>query len=112
SSGDYKNPPPADEHFNVRRFYAKRAGKPISFTLELRIIILREFVLKMRKLGYDIIAAAIVKRHLHALTPLPNEYEKMKREVGKCKQKASHAVRTLLPGSIWAAGAEFKRIKD
>jgi hypothetical protein len=112
SSGDYKHRPAANEHAQVRRYYNKRAGKPVNFSLRLRILILREFVQKMRKLGHDIIAAAIAKRHLHALTELPNEYIAMKCEIGKAKQKASHAVRQLLPGTIWAAGGEFKRIED
>ena len=36
----------------------------------------------------------------------------MKRIVGKCKQKASHAVRDVLPGSIWSEGGKFEEIKD
>jgi REP element-mobilizing transposase RayT len=112
SSGDYKNRPPANEHAHVRKYYNKRARKTVSFSLELRILTLREFVQKMRRLGHNIIAGAIAKRHLHALTELPNEYDKMKREIGKSKQKASHAARQLLPGTIWAAGGEFTRIKD
>jgi hypothetical protein len=112
SSGDYKHRPPANEHTNVRRYFNKRAGKPVSFSLHLRILILREFVQKMRKLRHNIIAGAVARRHLHALTELPNEYDKMKHEIGKAKQKASHAARQLLPGTIWAAGGEFTRIED
>ena len=112
SSGDYKHPPPADEHAAIFRYYRRRAGKAIHFSLALRILILREFVQKLRALEHPVIAAAIAARHLHALTDLPNNYEQMKREIGKCKQKASHAVRTVLPGTIWAAGAEFMRIND
>jgi REP element-mobilizing transposase RayT len=112
STGDYKQPPPPDEHQALRRFHQRRSGKPVNFKSDIRILILREFVGKMRQLGFRIIACSIGKRHLHALTELPFFYADMKRTVGKCKQKASHAVRQLLPGSIWSEGGEYTRIKD
>jgi hypothetical protein len=113
STGDYRHRPPAKEHDGLLRYHQRRSGKPVSFTLEVRIIMLREFVLKMRKLGVRIIAGAIGKTHLHALPLLePDNYLEMRRTIGKCKQKASHAVRELLPGTIWASGAEFTRINN
>ena len=78
----------------------------------MRIVIVEAFVKKMMSLGYRIIACAVGENHLHALIELINQYDEMKKEVGKCKQKASHAVRKLLPGNIWAEGGEFKRIRD
>jgi hypothetical protein len=112
SSGDYKTPPPKQEHAGLRRYHASRSGKPVNFKLELRISIAREFVNKMHHLGFRLIACSIGNRHLHALTELPSAYDQMKQIVGKCKQRASHAVRDILPGGIWAAGGEFKRVKD
>jgi hypothetical protein len=112
STGDYKHRPLAAEHQGLRKYHQRRSGKPVNFQLDVRIIVLKEFVSKMRKLGFPIIAASIGKRHLHALTPLPLTYDEMKKTVGKCKQKSSHAVRELLPGSIWSEGGEYNRIKD
>jgi hypothetical protein len=66
----------------------------------------------MQSLGIRIIACAVGKNHLHALADLPIDYGQAKKEVGKCKQKASHAVRALKPGSIWAEGGSYKCIKD
>jgi hypothetical protein len=83
STGDYKNPPPPRENDGLRRYHQRRAGKHVSFTLEVRIIILREFVLKMRKLGVHIIAGAIGKTHLHALPLLePDHYVEMRKQSG------------------------------
>ena len=112
STGDYKHRPPAAEHQGLRKYHQRRSGKPVNFQLDVRIIILQEFVSKMQLLGFPIIAASIGKRHLHALTPLPLTYDQMKKTVGKCKQKSSHAVRELLPGSIWSEGGEYNRTKD
>jgi hypothetical protein len=112
SSGDYKKPPPASEHQGLRKYHLRRSGRAVNFRTDARIIILKEFVLKLRRLGYPIIACSISKRHLHALTPLSNNYKEMRSIIGKCKQKASHAVRHLLPGNIWAASGEFNRVRD
>ncbi len=68
--------------------------------------------MKMLALGYRIIACSVGKRHLHALVELTADYANRRKEVGKCKQKASHAVRDLLPGSVWSEGGEFRRIND
>jgi hypothetical protein len=112
SSGDYKDRPPETEHRGLREYHRRRSGRPVNFRIDVRIVIVREFVCKMQSLGLPIIACAIGKRHLHALTELPFDYAEMKKAVGKCKQKASHAVRQILPGIIWAEGNEFNRIKD
>ncbi len=68
------------------------------------------FVRKMRTLGFRIIAASLGEQHLHFLAELPFDLEEIERIAGKCKQRASHAVRKELPGSIWSAGGEFKWI--
>ena len=112
SSGDYKHRPPESEHEGLRRYHRERSGKAVSFSLSVRIRVVQEFVLKMKKLGHRIIACSGGKQHLHALPELPVGYKVMKREIGKCKQKASHAVRDVLPGSIWSEGGHEEVIKD
>lgn len=52
------------------------------------------------------------KAHLHALVELPANYTEIKAIVGKCKQKASHAIRDVIPGSVWSAGGEFKEVRN
>jgi REP element-mobilizing transposase RayT len=112
SSGDYKDPPPDGEHEGLWAFHVGRSGKGIHFILEARITIIAMFVLKMRSLGYRIIACSVGKEHLHCLVELSRSYKESRRAVGKCKQRASHAVRKLLPGNIWSEGGQFKKIKD
>jgi hypothetical protein len=112
SSGDYKHRPPVSEHKGLREYHQRRSGKPVNFGTDVRITILREFVVKMREIRRPIIAASIGARHLHALTDLPDDYPQMKRIIGRCKQNASYRVTDILPGLIWSSGAEFKRVKD
>jgi hypothetical protein len=85
SSGDYKNPPPKDEHRGLREYHEKRSGKPVSLDQSLRIIVAREFVLKMKALGYRVIVCSVGAKHLHSIAELPERHAEVKREVGKCK---------------------------
>ena len=112
SSGDYKDPPPAGEHARLFRYYKQRSGEPVDLDVEARILICRAFVLKWQSLGYRVIACAVARRHLHAVVEGPYDYDELIKEVGKCKQKASHAVRHLIPGTIWAANGHLKRIRN
>ena len=75
------------------------------------MIICREFVHKWRSLGFRIIACSVGVRHLHVIVEGPNDYGELKKAVGKCKQRASHAVRHLLPGQLWAANGGFKPVR-
>src|SRR5207247_7993582 len=77
-----------------------------------RIRVLEAFVLKMQSLGHRIIAGSVAGQHLHGLPELPDDYREVKKSVGKCKQKASHAGRDVLPGSIWCAGGKFDPINN
>jgi REP element-mobilizing transposase RayT len=110
SSGDYRHRPPAEEHAGLRRFHGSRSGEPVKFEFAIRAVILMHFVEKMRKLGYRIIAASLGEQHLHFLAELPFDLDEVDRIAGKCKQRASHAVRKELPGSVWSEGGEFKWI--
>src|SRR4051794_35542328 len=107
SSGDYRNPPPADEHEGLRRYHQPRSDEPVKFDFEIRAILLAAFVLKLRALGYRVIAASLGEQHLHVLVLLPWDLDEVRKILGKCKQRASHAVRKQLPGNIWSEGGEF-----
>ena len=84
----------------------------MDFDLEVRVRVCDEFVRKMLKLGFRIIACLVGKQHLHALVELASGHREKRKVVGECKQKISQAVRLLMPGSIWSEGGEFKRIDD
>ena len=112
SSGDYKHRPPVREQEGLRKYHLQRASDAISFNREIRICVLRAFVIKMQSLKYHMIAGSVGKEHLHALCELPEDYRAMRREVGKCKQYASHQAREMLPGAIWSGGGDYEAIRD
>jgi REP element-mobilizing transposase RayT len=112
SSGDYRNPPPPREHAGLRDFHAARSRGAVHLRFEARVRVLRAFVLKMRALGHRIIACSVGAEHLHAVVQLPSGRSETRLIVGKCKQKASHAVRDILPGTVWSRNGENRDIRD
>jgi hypothetical protein len=59
-----------------------------------------------------VLAIAVGRVHTHVIVELPRERAKVKWIVGQAKRKASRAVKKWLPGSVWAAGGEYKIVKD
>ena len=112
SSGDYKNPPPRGEHVALWQYHQARSAKAVEFEVAVRIRIVCEFVTKMLAMSFRIIACSCGREHLHALAEAPSNYGELRRVIGKCKLRASHAVRDELPGGIWAAGFAPEKIRD
>jgi hypothetical protein len=112
SSGDYKHRPPEEEHAGLREFHEKRSREAVKLDIDLRVIVLGHFIRKLRTLGYRVIAASIGEEHLHTLVELPHHLKLIRKEIGKCKQCASHAIREQMPGSIWSEGGEYRWIRD
>ena len=112
SSGNYKNPPPKEEHEGLREYHRNRSDDPITIDRDLREIVIRAFVEKLRDLRFSVVVVSASGRHVHALVELPDDRREIRRIIGKCKQRASHAVRNVLPRSIWAEGGEYKLVKD
>jgi len=112
SSGDYKKPPPIEEHSGLRRYHQERAGDVIRFSDDAKKIVGLAIINKLTKEGFQILALAVATTHSHWLVELPSDEKKVRRIAGECKTIASHAVRLELPGRVWAAGGKFIPIKD
>jgi len=112
SSGDYKKPPPKGEHEDLHRYHVGRSGKEITFDLETRKqigIALREH---FRSDGHRTVVLAVGKVHAHVLVELPQSRSVVKQIVGRAKRKSSRAVKSKLPGSIWADGGSFEIVSS
>ena len=79
---------------------------------DLREIVIRAFVENLRELGFSVVVGSASGRRAHALVELPDDRGQVRRIIGKCKERASHAVRDFLAGSIWAEGGEYKLVND
>lgn len=112
SSGDYKDPPPPDEHSGLHDYMNRRAGEPVTIASELRERIGLALVKKLTTIGHRMLVACVGSRHTHIVVELPQSLSDAKREIGRAKQAASHAVRDAMPGRIWADGGDFRLIND
>lgn len=113
SSGDYRNPPPADEHVKLHEHSVTRyVGPRIEIPNHLRSRIGAAFVRKLMEQGCRVLAGSVGKRHAHFLTELPDDYREERLIIGKAKMISSYIVRNEIPGRIWAAGGRFKLITN
>jgi REP element-mobilizing transposase RayT len=112
SSGDYKNPPPIEEHAGLRNYHQQKSSEPIVIPADLHETAGRAILAKLKKGNYRVLAVSVSATHSHWLVELPSDYEETKQIAGQCKAKSSHAIRDRVPGRVWGSGGSFKRIKD
>ena len=110
SSGDYRDPPPEDEHAGLRR-HARNAMKsgPQFLRPEQYPHVGRAFIGKLLKLGSSVRCLSCGSKHLHVL------YDSIaadaRNELGRAKQYAS----LKLPdhrGRLWGKGAKIVVVRD
>jgi len=102
SSGDYKNPPPRDEHEGLRRYSkARLTHDPITLTPQQRETCALAIVEKLKEKSAEVLAVAVGGRHVHIQARMEDREARF--IVGAAKQAASHRLRRELPGTIWAA---------
>ena len=63
-------------------------------------------------MNLSILAISVGPTHAHLQVQLENNYRKALQYTGKIKQAASHAVREVLPGTLWARGGKPIAIRD
>jgi thiamine-monophosphate kinase len=112
SSGDYMSPPPPKEHEGLRAFHQKRSKAAVQFEPATRGLIGRAIVRQLLEEGRRVLVVAITATHAHILVELPDAMAAIRAIVGRAKNRSSRAVRSTMPGSIWAEGGNYKRVKD
>jgi REP element-mobilizing transposase RayT len=112
SSGDYKHPPPPDEHKGLRAYNRTRAKKPRTIPSECREAVGGAFVKRLRKEGCTVLAISVSAEHVHALVELPNDRGMIRKVIGRCKQYATRCLPPAPHGDLWADGGEFKPITE
>ncbi len=110
STGDYRSPPPVEEHAGLRRTVAAMAHPFVRLTPAVRPTIAKAFAEKFRKECCLPVLVAVAETHIHALISVGKT--DAKRIVGRAKQYASHQVRESMPGKIWGQGCHVVRVRD
>jgi REP element-mobilizing transposase RayT len=112
SSGDYKHPPAKHEHAGLRKWMSKRAGPPVEIPSDCRRQIGQALVNFFREGEHRLLALAVGEKHSHALIELVDDMRVIRDVWGDAKRISSRAVKNQMPGSVWGAGGEHKRVVD
>ena len=112
SSGDYKHPPPPDEHAGLYRYIKARARDAVAFPADLQPVIGQAILRKAASMDHRVLALSVDARHVHLLIHVPDSRREALRVMGSLKQYASHQIRARLPGRIWAGSGDPIRIED
>jgi hypothetical protein len=112
SSGDYRHPPPPEEHEGLYKYNAGHARGEIRLPRELRPIIGKTFRSHFLSCEHCVLAVAVTKVHAHALVELPDNIVRIRAIVGNAKRISSRAVKQVLKGSIWSAGGSYTPVES
>jgi hypothetical protein len=110
SSGDYRDPPPNQEHRGLYRYSKTQRPSAVVIPHALRPVVGVAFRKYLSGLGHRVLAVAVGGVHAHILAELPAELWEARAVVGQAKRASSRAVRSELPGRVWAGGGRFKAI--
>jgi|SRR4051794_36214352 hypothetical protein len=113
SSGDYKAPPPAQEHEGLREYHRQNVkGRRVEIPMELRSEVAHVLALKLMQLGCTVLTVSVGNKHAHALTEMPGDLSQLRQIIGKCKTVRSTRIRKALPGTIWGEGGKYKLVPN
>ena len=111
SSGDYKAPPPPEEHAPAARRHSENiSGDPVIIPKSPREKVGTAIIKKLQSIRLRVLAIAVAGMHTHILVELPDDKKAIKSIIGRCKMKASHAIRAEMPGRVWGGGCHPKRV--
>jgi hypothetical protein len=110
SSGDYKNPPPVDEHSGLRQFVKEHlGGNPVQLLPPEYPVVGSAFVLKLFKINAPVRCLSCGPTHVHVM--YHSHAKDAKDDMAKAKQYASLQLKTR-PGRIWARDCSVDHIEN
>ncbi len=104
SSGDYKHPPPPDEHAGLGTYHRGRHPKHVEIPYAYREQVAQTIAQTLRDLGFVVLIVSVSAKHGHLLAELPVDLSTFNQVIGKCKNKSSRMLKSVLPGRVWARG--------
>jgi REP element-mobilizing transposase RayT len=111
SSGDYRNPPPIEEHAGLRRWVIEHLHKdPVRLRAAQRPQVGRVIVQQLRQRGADVLVVAVASDQVHLVLRCGSG--EVRQLVGHAKRWSSHAIRAQIPGTVWAKKCGLKLIRS
>ncbi|MGB7159227.1 MAG: hypothetical protein WBD40_14255 [Tepidisphaeraceae bacterium] len=102
SSGDYKNPPPPEEHEGLRNYHEEHSPDAVEIPRELRLLVATVIAQRLIRLGYRVLVVSCADRHAHIVAELPIDLRAFNKAIGDAKCFSSLAITKWLPGRVWA----------
>jgi REP element-mobilizing transposase RayT len=112
SSGDYRNPPPLEEHAGLRNYNLERAGKKVEIPLGRRAALAKAIARLLTEAGYRVLVVSVSGCHAHLLAELPVDLAEFKRVIAHVKMKSSRTLKDVLPGRVWSRGDKHILVND
>jgi hypothetical protein len=112
SSGNYKKPPPAGEHFKLLGYQIGKSRPEARIAWGLRRMVSVAIRKDLSAKGHRVLAIAVGKVHTHVLVELPDNILRIRAIIGDAKRVSSRAIKRYVPGSVWAAGGTYKPVKS
>ena len=112
SSGDYRNPPPLEEHEGLRNYNVERVGEKVEIPLDQRHRLARTIAKLLIQAGYRVLVVSVSGCHVHILAELPVNLAEYNKLIGWLKTKSSRALKDVLPGRVWARGEHHVFVRD
>src|SRR3954464_992632 len=79
SSGDYRNPPPMEEHEGLREYNEQQAPDAVEIPVAVRKRLAQAIARLLTKAGYAVAVVSVSKYHVHILAELPLDLPEFKR---------------------------------
>ena len=112
SSGNYKKPPPTEEHEGLRRYHKRRHPHPVKIPQGLRPKVATKIAESLLAAGHRVLVVSVAERHAHAVNELPIDERAYNRAVGQAKCDSSRSIRKRLPGRVWARDDRHDHLGD
>ncbi len=108
STGDYKNPPPPEEHSGLRRYARGLASPTVVPTPDQRRRVGEALIEKLRQMEIETVVLACGALHTHVLMKA-GELDAVE-ILGRAKQFASHRLHAEIPGKLWGSSSHVERV--
>ena len=112
STGDYKSPPPNDEHEGLHEYSLALCPEAVTIPAHLRAPMGQTLRDHVQSCDHRLLVLSVAGQHVHMLVELPDDLTTIRQIVGDAKRHASRAVRREMPGRLWAARGKYLAVNS